>query len=161
MLRCAGIDGLLDFVGVGVMIQYPFSMYANPDEPGWPLQFMPAKTVATSNPTSLQTASFVRAASAVGWYVRAQVRSRQGLVSQELASLPNVELIEGDLTQRKHPLNTFLNRLFWNARLAFVNTTHWGDEIATGCACAGAAKRAGAVHYIYSSMPDHSVCNEN
>lgn len=114
------------------------------------------KTVVTINSTGRQTASFVRVASAVGWHVRAQVRSADGLVAEELAALPNVDIIEGDLTQPKASLVPFLNKLFAGADLAFVNTTHWGDEVAIGKACADAAKRAGITHYIYSSMPDHS-----
>jgi uncharacterized protein YbjT (DUF2867 family) len=115
---------------------------------------MNAKTVATINSTGRQAASFVRAASAVGWRVRAQVRSNEGLVAEELAELPNVELIEGDLTGPN--LKTLLARLFEGVKIAFINTTHWGDEVAIGKACAEAAKKAGITHYIYSSMPDHS-----
>ncbi|THW13010.1 NmrA-domain-containing protein [Aureobasidium pullulans] len=120
---------------------------------------MPTKTVVTINSTGRQTASFVRVASAVGWRVRAQVRTCDGLVAEELAALPNVEIVEGDLCQPKADLIPFLNHLFQGAKLAFINTTHWGDEVAIGKACADAAKRAGVTHYIYSSMPDHSVYN--
>jgi hypothetical protein len=129
-----------------------------PDTPGMPLM-MPTKTVVTINSTGRQTASFVRVASAVGWRVRAQVRTCDGLVAEELAALPNVEIVEGDLCQPKADLIPFLNHLFEGAKLAFINTTHWGDEVAIGKACADAAKRAGVTHYIYSSMPDHSVYN--
>ncbi|KAF2769717.1 NmrA-domain-containing protein [Teratosphaeria nubilosa] len=115
---------------------------------------MTTKVVATINSTGRQAASFVRAASAVGWHVRAQIRNREGLVAEELDELSNVEIIEGDLTgsERSH----ILRRLFTGAKIAFVNTTHWGDEVAIGKACADAAKKAGVSHYIYSSMPDHS-----
>lgn len=123
------------------------------------MPLMPTKTVVTINSTGRQTASFVRVASAVGWRVRAQVRSCEGLVADELASLPNVEIVEGDLTQAKGDLVPFLASLFKGAKLAFVNTTHWGDEVAIGRACADAAKKAGIQHYIYSSMPDHSASN--
>lgn len=115
---------------------------------------MSRKTVVTINSTGRQSASFVRVASAVGWYVKAQVRNSEGLVAEELASLPNVELIEGDLTGPN--LKPLLKSLFDGAKIAFINTTHWGDEVAIGRACADAAKKAGVVHYIYSSMPDHS-----
>lgn len=118
---------------------------------------MPTKTVVTINSTGRQTASFVRVASAVGWRVRAQVRTCEGLVAEELAALPNVEIVEGDLSQAKADLVPFLDRLFQGAKLAFINTTHWGDEVAIGRACANAAKKAGVAHYIYSSMPDHSI----
>lgn len=120
---------------------------------------MPTKTVVTINSTGRQTASFVRVASAVGWRVKAQVRSCEGLVAEELASLPNVEIIEGDLTAPKSELVPFLKELFKDAKLAFINTTHWGDEVAVGKACADAAKKAGVSHYVYSSMPDHSAFN--
>lgn len=118
-----------------------------------------SKTVVTINSTGRQTASFIRVASAVGWKVKAQIRNREGLVAEELASLPNVELIEGDLCQNKKTLVPFLNELFQGAQLAFINTTHWGDEVAIGKACADAAKKAGVQHYVYSSMPDHSIYN--
>lgn len=117
------------------------------------------KIVVTINSTGRQAASFVRVASAVGWRVRAQLRNREGLVAEELASLPNVELVEGDLTQNKKTLIPFLDKLFEGANLAFVNTTHWGDEVAIGKACADAAKKARVSHYVYSSMPDHSIYN--
>lgn len=116
---------------------------------------MPSKVVATINSTGRQAASFIRAASAIGWHVRAQVHSGEGLVAEELADLPNVELVEGDLTG---PSRTrILNRLFAGAKIAFINTTHWGNEVVIGKACADAAKRAGIGHYVFSSMPDHSI----
>lgn len=120
---------------------------------------MPSKVVATINSTGRQAASFIRAASAVGWNVRAQVRSCEGLVAEELTDLPNVELVEGDLTGPNQ--KAILARLFAGAKIAFINTTHWGDEVAIGKACADAAKRAGIVHFIYSSMPDHSTFGED
>lgn len=116
---------------------------------------MTTKTVATINSTGRQAASFIRAAAAVGWHVRAQIRSCDGLVAEELAELPHVDIIEGDLTGPAR--TTILNRLFTGAKIAFINTTHWGDEVAIGKACADAAKKAGISHYIYSSMPDHSM----
>ncbi|KAI4750203.1 NmrA-domain-containing protein [Aureobasidium sp. EXF-3400] len=122
---------------------------------------MPTRTVVTINSTGRQTASFVRVASAAGWHIKAQVRSREDLVAKELAALPNVEIIEGDLCQAKDGLLPFLRSLFEDAKLAFINTTHWGDEVTIGCACASAAKKAGVTHYIYSSMPDHSVLDLN
>lgn len=122
---------------------------------------MPTKTVVTINSTGRQTASFIRVASAVGWHVRAQIRHCEGIVAEELGELPNVDLVEGDLTQSKKTLVPFLNDLFNGASLAFINTTHWGDEVAIGKACADAAKKAGVSHYIYSSMPDHSTFNQD
>jgi len=118
---------------------------------------MPAKIVATINSTGRQAASFVRAASAVGWHVRAQIRNQEGLVAEELASLPNVEIIEGDLTGSDAERARLLAKLFANTKIAFINTTHWGDEVKIGRACADAAKRAGVSHFVYSSMPDHST----
>ncbi|KAF4555165.1 Nitrogen metabolite repression protein nmr [Elsinoe fawcettii] len=117
------------------------------------------KTVVTINSTGRQTASFIRVASAVGWRVRAQIRNCEGVVAEELASLPNVEIVEGDLCQNKKTLVPFLNELFQDAQVAFINTTHWGDEVSIGKACADAAKKAGVHHYVYSSMPDHSIYN--
>ena len=95
----------------------------------------------------------------MGWHVRAQIRNREGLVYDELSELPNVEFIEGDLAGSGR--NQILNRLFTGVKIAFINTTHWGDEVAIGKACADAAKRAGISHYIYSSMPDHSAFGQD
>ncbi|KAI9820490.1 MAG: hypothetical protein M1826_000889 [Phylliscum demangeonii] len=113
---------------------------------------MPSTTIAVVNATGRQAASVIRVASAVGLQVRAQLRSREGLVAQELQSLAHVELVEGGLDDR-----TLLDRLFAGAQLAFINTTHWGDEVAVGRALADAAQRAGVQHFVYSSMPDHSL----
>lgn len=116
---------------------------------------MSIKTIATINSTGRQTASLIRVACAVGWQVRAQVLNHEGFVAEELASLPNVELIEGDLSGPDR--NAILAKLFDGAKIAFINTTHWGDEVAIGKACADAAKKARISHYVYSSMPDHST----
>lgn len=110
------------------------------------------KRVVTVNSYGRQAASFIRVASAVGWQVRAQMRDRVGIVADEIANLPNVTIVEGSLADEK-----LIADLFKDAQLAFVNTTHWGDEVAIGRALADAAKKAGIQHYIYSSMPDHSI----
>lgn len=110
------------------------------------------KTVVTINSNGRQSASFVRVAAAIGWQVRAQMRDMNGIVAQELASLPNVTVYIGRLEDKK-----FLDDLFRNAQLAFINTTHWGDEVKIGRSLADAAKKAGVQHYIYSSLPDHSI----
>jgi uncharacterized protein YbjT (DUF2867 family) len=114
------------------------------------------KLVVTANSTGRQAASFIRVASAVGWRVRAQVRKAdaRGPIAEELGALPNVLLMEGDLDDP-----ALRSRLFRGADLAFVNTTHWGDEMAIGMALADAALEAGVKHYVYSSMPDHSTFN--
>lgn len=113
------------------------------------------KTIAVVNATGRQAASLIRVASAVGYHVRAQIHSLKGLIAEELQALPNVELLHGPLVDNE-PL---IDALFAGATLAFINTTSQaGDEVAIGRALADAAKRAGCIqHYIYSSMPDHSV----
>lgn len=113
------------------------------------------KTIAVVNATGRQAASLIRVASAVGYLVRAQVHSLKGIIAQELQSLPNVTLFQGPLLDNDPLMDT----LFHGAQLAFINTTSQaGDEVAIGRALADAAKRAGTIqHYIYSSMPDHSV----
>lgn len=116
------------------------------------------RIVVTINSTGRQSASFIRVASAFGWHVRAHVQAKRGSVAEELASLANVKLIEGDLTGRD--LQALLETLFDGARMAFINTTHWGDEVAIGKACANAARRFGIAHYVYSSMPNHSIYGE-
>jgi hypothetical protein len=81
------------------------------------------------------------------------MRDTVGIVAQELCSLPNVTVIVGSLVDPK-----VINELFSvPAELAFINTTHWDDEIAIGKQLAKAAQRAGVQHLIYSSMPDHSI----
>ncbi|KAI9822664.1 MAG: hypothetical protein M1827_000383 [Pycnora praestabilis] len=113
---------------------------------------MPSKTIVIVNSTGRQGASLTRVASAVGFKVRAQLRSKDGLVAQELEGLQNVTLVVGSLEDE-----ALVSKLFVGAQLAFVNTTLWGDEVAIGRSLADAAKKAGVAHYIYSSMPDHSV----
>ncbi|KAI9852484.1 MAG: hypothetical protein M1838_000578 [Thelocarpon superellum] len=113
---------------------------------------MPHQTIVVVNSTGRQAASLARVASAVGYHVRAQLRSREGLVARELGELKNVELLEGSLEDPR-----LVSRLFVEAHLAFINTTSWGDEVAVGRSLADAAKKAGVRHYVYSSMPDHSV----
>jgi hypothetical protein len=115
----------------------------------------PRKTIAVVNATGRQAASLIRVASAVGYAVRAHTHTLKGIIASELQSLPNVTLIPGTL-QGNVPL---MDQLFKGAQLAFVNTvSQAGDEVALGRALADAAKRAGTIqHYIYSTMPDHSV----
>jgi uncharacterized protein YbjT (DUF2867 family) len=115
----------------------------------------PQKTIAVVNGTGRQAASLIRVASAVGYSVRAQVHSLKGLIADELQTLPNVTLLQGPLLGN----DRLMDELFKGASLAFINTTSQaGDEVAIGRALADAAKRSGSIsHYIYSSMPDHSV----
>ena len=113
---------------------------------------MPNKTVVVVNTTGRQGASVARVAAAVGYDVRAHVNAKDGPVAQELQDLENVFVVEGSLTDI-----SFVAKLFGGAQRAFVNTIPWGDEIAIGKALADAAKKAGVQHYIYSSMPDHSI----
>ncbi|KAN0080782.1 hypothetical protein V8E54_003986 [Elaphomyces granulatus] len=115
----------------------------------------PRKTIAVVNATGRQAASLIRVASAVGFAVRGQVHSLQGIIAKELQGLENVTLIEGPLLNNVPLMDT----LFKGAHLAFINTTSQaGDEVEIGRALANAAKRAATIqHYIYSSMPDHSA----
>jgi uncharacterized protein YbjT (DUF2867 family) len=84
------------------------------------------------------------------------MRDRVGIVARELCDLPNVTIIEGSLSQQ-----SVIDRLFAEpVDVAFINTTHWGDEVAIGKALVEGAKRAGVQHLIYSSMPDHSIFGE-
>ena len=113
------------------------------------------RVIAIVNGTGRQAASLIRATSAVGYSVRAQVHSRTGLVAEELASLPNVQLFEGPLLNNP----AFVKALFNGAHYAFINTTYLeGDEVVIGKLLADAARKSGTVqHYVYSSMPDHAV----
>ena len=113
---------------------------------------VPSKTIAVVNATGRQSASVTRVAAAIGYHVRAHVTSTDGLVAEELAGLENVTVIEGSLEDEG-----LRAQLFDGVHRAFINTIGWGDEVAIGRALADAAKKAGVHHYIYSSMPDHSV----
>lgn len=113
---------------------------------------MPNPTIAIVNTTGRQAASVARVAAAVGYQVRAHVNTKDGPVAQELQDLDNVTVIEGSLTD-----TSLVAKLFSGTQRAFVNTIPWGDEIAIGKSLADAAKKAGVQHYIYSSMPDHSI----
>src|SRR5882757_690226 len=114
------------------------------------------KTIAIVNGTGRQAASVIRAVTAVGYAVRAQVYSSEGLVAEELAELPNVSLFEGALLDNPVLIDT----IFEGANVAFINTNPLaGDEIKIGKALANAAKKRNIQHFIYSSMPDHSIHN--
>ncbi|KAL6251902.1 hypothetical protein RBB50_002112 [Rhinocladiella similis] len=114
------------------------------------------KTIAIVNGTGRQAASLIRAVTAVGYAVRAQVYSTDGLVAEELAELPNVTLFEGPLLDNPVLVDT----IFEGAQVAFINTNPLaGDEIRIGKVLANAAKKRNIQHFIYSSMPDHSIHN--
>lgn len=117
---------------------------------------MTIKTIAIVNSTGRQAASLARVASAVGYHVRAQLFTRSGLVARELEQLPNVIIIEGSLEDKG-----VLQKLFYGAQLAFINTVPFGDEVAFGKTLADAAKKAGIQHYVYSSMPDHGAFGQD
>ncbi|CAD6590491.1 MAG: hypothetical protein ASARMPRED_004833 [Alectoria sarmentosa] len=108
------------------------------------------------NATGRQAASLARVASAVGYRVRAHVTQKTPPVGQELEALENVTLIQGSLEDQE-----LVAGLFAGAHKAFINTISWGDEVAIGKSLADAAKKAHVQHYVYSSMPDHSVFVEN
>jgi uncharacterized protein YbjT (DUF2867 family) len=115
----------------------------------------PKKTVVVVNSSGRQGASFARSANAVGWKIRAHMKNRVGIVAEDICSLDNVTVIEGSLSNPSVIAELFKGK----PELAFINTVHWGDEVAIGKALADAAKAAGVKHLIYSSMPDHSNFN--
>jgi hypothetical protein len=134
----------------------------------------PKATIAVANSSGRQAASFIRVASAVGYHVRAQLRNLDGIVATEIASLENVTVLVGDLYTKPKPAGSasptsapadtlvnhaLIKELFRGAQLAFINTTFWGNEVAIGKALADAAVEADIQHYIYSSMPNHSLHN--
>jgi hypothetical protein len=139
----------------------------------------PTKTIAVVNSSGRQAASFIRVAVAVGYRVRAQLRNLDGIVATEISSLPNVTVIVGDLYTKptsgsggspelgpasagtdgvNHEL---IADLYKGAQLAFINTTFWGDEVAIGKALADAAVKSEIEHFIYSTMPNHSLHNKD
>ena len=113
---------------------------------------MPNNILAIVNATGRQAASVARVGAAVGYQIRAHVSKRSSVVAQELESLDNVTIFEGSLEDKD-----LIARLFAGAQKAFINTLTWGDEVAIGKSLADAAKKANIKHYIYSSMPDHSI----
>lgn len=119
--------------------------------------------LALVNGTGRQAASVITVASAVGYNVRAQVHTLDGVVADELASLPNVTLFLGPLidTESAHVNDDLIREIFSGATAAFINTTSQsGDEVTIGKALADAAVRTPTLqHLIYSSMPDHGVYN--
>lgn len=117
---------------------------------------MPTKTLALVNATGRQAASLARVASALGYQVRAHVHEESHPVAVELSGLAGVAVAEGSLSDAR-----FVARLFTGSHYAFVNTVSFGDELVIGKTLADAAKTARIEHYIYSSMPDHSVYGRN
>ncbi len=126
-------------------VQLPSSYNDRPAKRSMPT---PTKTIAVVNSSGRQAASFIRVAVAVGYHVRAQLRSLDGIVASEISSLPNVTVLVGDLYIRSaagsgsgkagvvnHEL---IENLCKGAHLAFINTTFWGDEVAIGRALADA-----------------------
>lgn len=117
------------------------------------------KTIAIVNGTGRQAASLITVAVALGYCVRVQIYKRLGLIAEELFKLPDdqVTIFEGPLLNNPN----LIDELFKGAQLAFINTTSQaGDEVVIGKALADAAKKTGRIqHYIYSSMPDHSIHN--
>jgi len=151
-------------------VQYPRS-HAD-ERPAKRSMPTPTSTIAVVNASGRQAASFIRVASAVGYHVRAQLRNLDGIVANEISSLPNVTVLVGDLyIKPKHSSSgsppaessssgvnhALIKDLFTGAQLAFINTTFWGDEVAIGKALADAAVKVDIKHYIYSSMPNHSL----
>ena len=134
----------------------------------------PKATIAVVNSSGRQAASFIRVACAVGYHVRAQLRNLDGIIASEISSLENVTVLVGDLYTKPRPAGSasptsaptdtqvnheLIKELFRGAQLAFINTTYWGDEVAIGKALADAAVEADIQHYVYSSMPNHSLHN--
>lgn len=149
-------------------VQLPSSTPHRDERPAKRPMPTPTSTIAVVNSSGRQAASFIRVASAVGYHVRAQLRNLDGIVANEIASLPNVQVIVGDLYTKPTPASAdktsssgvnhaLIRDLFKGAQLAFINTTFWGDEVAIGKALADEAVRADVRHYIYSSMPNHSL----
>lgn len=115
----------------------------------------PQRSIAIINGTGRQAASVIRAVSALGWNVKAQIYHPHPLVKQELELLDNVDLYEEPLENNP----ALIDRLFEGCQYAFINTFPIGDEVKLGKALADAAKKHRIQHYIYCSMPDHSVHN--
>lgn len=113
------------------------------------------KSIAIINGTGRQAASVIRAVQAVGWHVKAQIYEPHPVVKEELEDFDNVELFEEPLDNNPD----LIDRLFEDCQYAFVNTFPAYDEVRVGKKLADAAKRHGIQHYIYGSMPDHSVFN--
>ncbi|CZT49476.1 probable nitrogen metabolic regulation protein nmr [Rhynchosporium secalis] len=167
---CTSYTDLSPLASIGFSpVQYPQT-----DRPSKRPMPTPRKTIAVVNSSGRQAASFIRVAVAVGYNVRAQLRNLDGIVANEISSLPNVTVLVGDLYKRAPvengesdsptlgtkakgaPNHDLIKELYRGTQLAFINTTFWGDEVEIGKALADAAVVAGIEHYIFSSMPNHS-----
>ena len=119
------------------------------------------KLLVVVNASGRQASSVIRVASAVGYRVRGQLRNirKNAQLSNELAALTDVELVEGSLED----VDFIENTLFKDADMAFINTTPygWTDEIVTGMRLVDAAIAAGVGFYIYSGLTDHSAHPHN
>lgn len=113
------------------------------------------KSIAIINGTGRQAASVIRSVTAIGWLVKAQIYAPHPVVREELEELENVELFEESLVGNEE----LIDQIFEGCQYAFVNTFPDGDEVKLGKALADAAKKHNIQHYIYGSMPDHSVHN--
>lgn len=113
------------------------------------------RSIAIVNGTGRQAASVIRAVTALGWHVKAQIFSPHPVVKEELEDYDNVDLYEESLENNPELIDT----LFEGCQYAFINTFPTGDEVRLGKALADAAQRHRIQHYIYCSMPDHSVYN--
>lgn len=181
---CTSHGDLSPLSSLGLSLVQRPTTSVQPDRPAKRPMPTPRKTIAVVNASGRQAASFIRVACAVGYTVRAQLRNLDGIVASEISSLPNVEVLVGDLyvpssasvagadalpnasespelgmksKGQDAPNHDLIKELYKGAQLAFINTTFWGDEIEIGKALADAASAANIEHYIYSSMPDHSL----
>ncbi len=70
----------------------------------------PDKTIAVINAAGRQAASFIRVATAVGYHVQAQLRNLEGVIATEVASNPNVTVLQGSsipkTAQPSEPMST-------------------------------------------------------
>lgn len=113
------------------------------------------RSIAIVNGTGRQAASVIRAVASVGWTVKAQIYAPHPLVKEELENYENVQLFEETLENNPGLIDT----LFQGCHYAFINTFPIGDEVTLGKTLADAAQRHRIQHYVYCSMPDHSVYN--
>ncbi|EJD40759.1 NAD(P)-binding protein [Auricularia subglabra TFB-10046 SS5] len=107
----------------------------------------PIKTVVVHGSTGLQGGSVARALSEAGYIVRAAVRDLKAPKAQELAALPNVELVLVDLASVPK-----LIEIYTGADAVFSCTMPSMEEKQQGTNMADAAKAAGVKLFIWSAL---------
>ncbi|EJD40782.1 NAD(P)-binding protein [Auricularia subglabra TFB-10046 SS5] len=105
------------------------------------------KTAVVHGATGLQGGSVTRALAVAGYTVRATVRDVNAPKAQELAKLPNVELVPVDLSSVSK-----LAEIYTGADAVFACTVPGPEEMQQGKNMADAALQAGIKLFLWSAL---------